>query len=117
MRVYELTKLFIGAGQETTDFEHAHCRVLMLTTGSNPQFFAELKDFLVSGLLKPRQRSGGSSSKVRLATLSVFPCIMGCNIIPVIHLTDFPAAAETQTVDPGLFVCQSHFPSLFANSC
>lgn len=88
----------------------------MLTTGSTHPIFFRLQGFLISGLLKPREGRERSSSKVRLTSLSAFPCIMGRNIIPVIHLTNSLPLQRHGPRAQICLVCQPHFPSLFASS-
>lgn len=95
---------------------HAHYEISVLSTGSKSPGFFRLEGFLISELLKPRRGQEISSSKVRLISLAAFPCIMGRNIIPVIHLTN---SLPLQRHGPQMQVCQvcrPHFPSPFADS-
>lgn len=85
--------------------------------GLNLQFFFRLEGFSdLSELLKPRGGQEISFSKVRLTSLSAFPCIMGRNIIPVIHLTNSLPLQRHGPRTQVCLVCQPHFPSPFANS-
>lgn len=96
--------------------EHAHYEVSVLSTGFKSPGFFRLEGFLISELLKPRRGQEISSSKVRLTSLSAFPCIMGRNIIPVIHLTNSLTLQRHGTQMQVCHVCHPHFPFPFANS-
>ena len=67
-----------------------------------PSFSLNWRTFWFVGYWNPGRGRERSSSKVRLASLSAFLCIMGCNIIPVIHLTN---SLLLQSHRPRMQVC------------
>lgn len=84
--------------------------------GPHPQFFSDFKDFWSVGCWSPERVGREVPPRSDWQAFSAFPCIMGRNIIPVIHLTNSLPLQRHGPRAQICLVCQPHFPSLFASS-